>query len=125
MEKTIVQSTSEVVECTLAEPELRRRGSDLRAGFFAAITAARETDDGFELAFPSASADMVRDFVAVESQCCRFLTFTIEDRDGHTWLTLSGPEGTKAFVRDHLALYRRWVTIAHRNADGGVSCGAC
>ncbi len=107
MDKTVVQSTSEAVECTLAEPELRRRESDLRTGFFAAVTATRETEDGFELAFPSASADVVRDFVAVESQCCRFMTFTIEDRDGHTWLTLSGPEGTKAFVREAYRLAAR------------------
>ena len=99
MKKTVVQSTSEDVECTLTAPDLRSRATDLRAGLFAEILAAREAEDGFELAFLATSADRVRDFV-FESQCCRFLTFTIEDRDGHTCLTLSGPEGTKTFVRE-------------------------
>jgi hypothetical protein len=66
-EKTVVEST------TLTAPDLRSRATDLRAGLFAEILAARETEDGFELAFLATSADRVRDFV-FESQCCRFLT---------------------------------------------------
>lgn len=96
--KRTVNATSDSVVCTLAEDELRDRARALRSGVFAAITAARETHDGFELAFPSGCGDMLCDFVAVESRCCSFVTFTIDDRDGQTWLGLSGPEGTKEFV---------------------------
>lgn len=108
-----VKATSESVVCTLAEGERRDRGRALHSSVFAAITAARETDDGFELAFPLGCEDMVRDFVAAESKCCSFMTFTIDDRDGHTWLGLSGPEGTKEFVRG-------WIPKGIRVGEQGL-----
>ena len=111
MEET-VRATSDSVVCTLSEGELRDRREELRSGVIASITAVRETADGFELAFPSGSVDMVRDFVASERQCCGFMTFTIDDRDGHTWLGLSGPEGTKEFVR-------RWIPEGTRDGERG------
>ena len=111
MEETVM-ATSDSVVCTLTERELRDRREELRSGVIASITAARETADGFELAFPSGSVDMVRDFVASERHCCSFITFTIDDRDGHTWLGLSGPEGTKEFVRG-------WIPKGIRDGEQG------
>ena len=96
----VVMATSESVVCTLTEDELRERRAELRSGLFASITAARETSDGVELTFPAESADMVRAFVAAERQCCGFMTFTIDSRDDRARLRVSGPEGTKEFVRN-------------------------
>lgn len=98
-----VKATSEAVVCTLTDSEKRVRREELRAGLLAIIRSARETDDGFALSFPPQSVDELRAFVAFESSCCSFLTYTIDDRDGDlTWLRLSGPDGTKDFVRGWL-----------------------
>ena len=98
--KETVRGTSDRVACTLREDEQAAiKNGEERFSLFGRITAAREMSDGFELAFPAGSVAQVREFVAAESQCCGFLTFTIDEREDETRLTLSGPEGTKAFVR--------------------------
>jgi hypothetical protein len=89
--------------CTLADSEQRARREELRVGVLALITAAQETEDGYAFGFAPESVDRVRELVAAESRCCSFLTYTIDDRDaGMTWLRLSGPEGTKQFLRSWL-----------------------
>ena len=98
-----VKATSEAIVCMLTESEKRARREELRTEVLALVTAARETEDGYALGFAPGSVDTVREFVAFESRCCSFMTYTIDDRDGGlTWLHLSGPEGTKDFVRGWL-----------------------
>ena len=99
--KEMVKATSDLVTCTLPESEqpAGNRGEG-RFGLLASVTSTREISDGFELAFPAGSIAQVRDFVAAESQCCAFLTFTIDDREDGTRLTIGGPEGTKTLLRD-------------------------
>lgn len=98
-----VKATSGAVACTLTEEEKRARREELRRGLLARITTARETADGFALGFAPDSIDVVREFVAFESRCCSFMTYTIDDcSDGLTWLRLSGPAGAKEFMRDWL-----------------------
>ena len=98
--KETVRGTSDRVTCTLTEDgQAAIKKGEGRSSLFGSITAAREMSDGFELAFPAGSVAQIREFVAAESQCCGFLTFTIDEREDETRLTLSGPEGTKAFVR--------------------------
>ena len=95
-----VKATSDLVACTHeqgAQPANKNSGG--RSRLFESVTNARELAEGFELTFPAGSLARVRDFVEVERQCCGFLTFTIDDREDETRLTLVGPEGTKAFVR--------------------------
>jgi hypothetical protein len=98
-----VKASTDLVACTLTESEKRARREELRAGVFALITKGRETDDGYALGFEPGSIGIVRELVAFESQCCGFMTYTIDDQDGRlTWLRLSGPEGTKDVVRKWL-----------------------
>ncbi len=75
----------------------------LRTRMLDLITTGHETDDGYTLGFAPGSIDRVREFVAFESKCCSFMTFSIDEgSDGLTWLGISGPEGTKEFVRGWL-----------------------
>lgn len=98
-----VNATSDLVVCTLTDSEKRARREQLRSGVLALVVTARETKDGYALGFKPGSIDPVRELVAFESQCCGFITYAIDHRDdGQTWLYLSGPEGTKDFVRGWL-----------------------
>jgi hypothetical protein len=95
-----VKATSDAVVCTLTDSEKRTRREELRAGVLALVTTVRETDDGYALGFAPRSIETVRELVAFESRCCSFMTYSIDDRDRSvTWLRLSGPDGTKDFVR--------------------------
>lgn len=93
-----VKATTEAVACTLSASELRERVEQLRTRLLDLITTEQETDDGYILGFVPGSIDTVREFVAFESECCSFITYTIDDSNGQTRLGLRGPEGTKEFV---------------------------
>jgi hypothetical protein len=98
-----VKATTNTVVCTLTDSEKRTRREELRAGVLALITTVRETEEGFALGFTPGSLDTLREFVAFESRCCSFMTYTIDDHDNSlTWLRLSGPEGAKDFIRNWL-----------------------
>lgn len=94
------KTTTSAVACTLGASELRKRQEEFRTRLLDLVTTARETEDGYTFAFAPTSIDAVRELVALESECCSFLKLTVEDRDGQIWLSLSGPEGTKEFVRE-------------------------
>lgn len=68
--------------------------------------AVTESLDGFTFDLPARAFDRLARFVARERLCCPFLDFRIEvlaDQD-LIRLTLSGPEGAKAFIRTELEL---------------------
>jgi len=93
-----------LVACGLPTGELARRGEELRRGLFAAVEERRELPDGVAFRFPSSDGveAEVFAFVATERTCCSFfrIELAFEPGLGPIWLTLRGPEGTKAFVRE-------------------------
>ena len=65
-------------------------------------------DAGYALEFSADEAvleDVFR-LIQLERQCCAFLQFelTLEPDHGPVWLSLTGPEGTKAFLENVLGL---------------------
>jgi len=71
-----------------------------------AEAAITESLDGFTFDLPARAFDRLARFVTRERLCCPFLDFRIEvlaDQDSIR-LTLSGPEGAKAFIRAELQL---------------------
>jgi hypothetical protein len=65
--------------------------------------AVRELPDGYEFEFPadSASIQRVAEWAAGERLCCPFFRFglRLEPEHGAFWLSLTGRDGVKAFVR--------------------------
>ena len=98
-----VEATTEAVVCTLDARELRERNAKFRRRLLELITTVRETDDGYLIGFVEGSIDTVREFVALESECCSFMTYSLDEGDGQTRLELRGPEGTKELVRGWLS----------------------
>ncbi len=65
-----------------------------------------ETADGFAYRFTADSALLLTlaEFIARERLCCPFFRFQIElEPGGPLWLRLSGPAGTKDFLRGTFA----------------------
>jgi hypothetical protein len=66
-------------------------------------TAVRELPNGYAFRFPSdpATVQLVAEWAAGERLCCPFFDIDIhmEAEHGPVWLTLTGREGTKDFIR--------------------------
>lgn len=70
------------------------------------IQEVREQPDGFSLRLAADSSMVMKaaEFITLERLCCPFLAFqlSLEAEKGPLWITLSGPEGVKDFLRAEL-----------------------
>src|SRR6185437_15224256 len=95
------------VACCLSDQELRVREATLLTEFKAALVATEELPDGYAFQVPGDKKwlALVADLIIAERQCCPFLTFelTAEPKMGPLALRVTGPAGTKEFLKTSLA----------------------
>jgi len=101
-----MNTSEQQVSCKLTTPELRKRKQTVIAELKNLVQEKVETDAGFRYRFDGSDSmlDLLTEFVKTERECCPFFAFTLniaEDKR-HAWLELSGPEGTKDFVRHEI-----------------------
>jgi hypothetical protein len=94
------------IACNLNDAEFRERRGDLLNTFQRVLLETRELDAGYAYRFPSDGnwiAELAQ-LITFERACCPFLSFTlrIEPANGPLWLDLTGPDGTKDFLRSLL-----------------------
>jgi len=83
--------------------EQRERWMVVGKQMYQAIQEVRELPNGYAFRLPSDSAMLmiIAEDLSYERLCCPFLRFTleIEPAGGSVWLSFTGGEGTKAFLR--------------------------
>jgi len=73
--------------------------------FTAELRERRTLDDGYAYRFDTAAFDDLARWIVHERRCCPFLRFTLDiaPADGPLWVSLTGPEGTHAFLDAELS----------------------
>jgi hypothetical protein len=92
-------------------PEARTRHFDQLGPQLRALgTGVRELPNGYAFRFPAdpATVALVAEWAAGERLCCPFFEIDIrlDPEHGPLWLTLTGREGTKNFIRADLP---KWI----------------
>ena len=91
------------IACSLTDAEFREREALLLARFKAAVATTRELPDGFAFLAPGGKSwiTLLADLIAAERECCPFLRFelTAEPNLGPVTLSVTGPAGSKAFLK--------------------------
>lgn len=91
------------LSCKLTTPELQERKKTVIADLKNLILEKVETDIGFKYRFDGSdkTLDILNNFIKTERLCCSFFVFTLTASSDptSTWLELSGPEGTKEFIK--------------------------
>jgi hypothetical protein len=84
-------------------PSERARHSENTARLRSARVETRELQNGLRFRIATQGMDLAAlgDWVALERRCCPFFGFAIEVEpdDGAVWLSLTGDEGVKDFIR--------------------------
>lgn len=94
------------VVCMLSDAEFREREATLLAQFKMARTGTQELPDGYAFQVPGEAKwiSMVAELMAAERECCPFMTFEVraEPKMGPLTVRITGPEGTKDFLKSIL-----------------------
>jgi hypothetical protein len=92
--------------CTLTQAELQERRRELLDRVKTSATKATELHDGFAYEFPSDPEllAMLGRLIALEHECCRFLTFKISLKAGEdsVILEVTSPPEAKPIIADFL-----------------------
>ena len=96
------------IACTLTDAAFQQRRTGMLRQIREQIQTLKPLDTGYALEFAADEAvleDVFR-LIQLERQCCAFLQFelTLEPGNGPVWLSLTGPDGTKAFLENILGL---------------------
>ena len=96
------------IACSLSTPELREREATVLAKIRARVREVQDLDSGYALRFAPEDAVLadLGTLIELERQCCPFLRFDLKmlPANGPVWLELTGPEGTREFLRTILDL---------------------
>lgn len=91
------------IACKLTSAELHLRRSEVLERVKADVINVAELEDGFRFEFAGTQDQIKRlgTLIELEHECCPFLKFqlTVEPGDGPALLELTGPEGTKDFLK--------------------------
>jgi len=93
------------ISCCLSDEQLRLREATLIQRFNAAVSVTTELVDGysFQLSGDKETLALVEEILPAERECCPFLRFqlTAEPMMGLLHLAVTGPSGTKDFLKAH------------------------
>jgi hypothetical protein len=102
--KTIIEEAK--LSCKLTTPELQQRKKTVIAELKNQVLEKVETDRGFKYKFEGSDKmlDLLNSFIKTERLCCDFFVFTLTASSDtkYSWLELSGPEGTKDFIKHEI-----------------------
>ena len=100
-------SENVAVACRLSDADLRKREATLLAQFKSIVVANEELADGYAFRLPGdgISLAIAAELISAERKCCPFLRFelTAEPSIGPLILRITGPSGTKEFLKSILA----------------------
>lgn len=102
--KTLMEEAK--LTCKLTTPELQERKKTVIAELKNLMLEKVETDNGYKYKFDGSdkTLDLLNNFIKTERLCCSFFVFTLTASSDakSTWLELSGPEGTKDFIKHEI-----------------------
>jgi hypothetical protein len=96
------------------EPGKRRQHLDTARRLFGSAREVRELPDGyaFRLTDEPSTLPLAAAFISLERLCCPFFGFALEVGPGRDaiWLSLTGREGVKAFIRAEIGEFAPGAT---------------
>jgi len=94
--------------CDMSAIPLSQREAHLSTSrdLFSLIQEIRELSNGYAFRFAEEVGVLVKtaEFISLEKLCCPFLAFGLDvgAEGGPVWLSLTGREGVKAFIREEV-----------------------
>lgn len=101
-----MSSTPLACDMNVFTPAERENHIENTLQLYRTVLDIRDAENGFEFIFPNTTElAKLTEFISNERLCCPFLEFTlrIEPNETPISLTLTGPEGTREFLREEFS----------------------
>jgi hypothetical protein len=99
---------NKLVACKLTSPEMQKRKEEVLDLLKEKVLVRQELANGYKFKFEGTDAllDELIAFIKSERSCCDFFVFdlSISDIKSHVWLSITGPDGTKGFIKTEMGL---------------------
>jgi len=94
------------IACKLTSPELQKRKTEVIALLKIKVLEKQELHDGYKYKFSGTDEvlDEVSAFIKSERACCDFFTFDLSISEDVLWLSITGPDGAKNFIKMEMDL---------------------
>ncbi|HEX9512581.1 MAG TPA: hypothetical protein VF939_18945 [Puia sp.] len=101
-----MRSLKKEITCKLTSPEIQQRKASVIASLKNKVIVREELSNGYSYKFVGSDAvvDELITFVKTERVCCDFFDFDLSVKGDGTfaYLKITGPKGTKEFVKNEL-----------------------
>lgn len=95
-------------DLTVLNPEQRERYQHVREQLRESQQEIRAVANGYAFRYPldDSVLPLLVEFMDLEGRCCPFLNFALDVKTecGPAWLTLTGPDGVKEFLRAEMSI---------------------
>ena len=96
-----MDTSSKPLSCKLTTPELQKRKATVISELKALVINRKELPNGYRYEFAATDdiLDKLASFIKTERMCCDFFTFDLIVEQTSTLLAITGPDGTKEFLK--------------------------
>jgi len=94
------------IACKLTSPEMQKRKAEVIALLKIKVLEKQELHNGYKYKFAGIDEvfDEVLAFIKSERTCCDFFTFDLSISEDILWLSITGPDGAKDFIKMEMDL---------------------
>lgn len=103
---TAMEASAKPITCKLTTPELQKRKATVIEELKTLVIGRKELTDGFSYEFEGSdqNLDKLSEFIKTERMCCDFFTFQLTVKENVAYLAITGPNGSKKFLKDEVGL---------------------
>ena len=103
---TTMDAAAKPVTCKLTTVELQKRKATVIADLKARVQERKELEDGYLFTFEGTdeNLDRLNEFIKTERLCCDFFAFQITVEENIALLKITGPNGTREFIKEEIDL---------------------
>jgi hypothetical protein len=101
-----METESKPLSCKLTTSELQKRKATVISELKVLVLERAEIKNGFSYMFEGKDEilDKLNDFIKTERMCCDFFAFQVTVEAQTALLTITGPNGTKEFLKAEVDL---------------------
>jgi hypothetical protein len=101
-----METKTKSISCKLTTPELQQRKATVISELKPLVRSREQLSNGFRYHFEGGDdiLDRLNTFIKTERMCCDFFVFQLTVEEDTIMLAITGPDGSKEFLKEEVDL---------------------